>query len=121
MSGRWIVAMEHGFLDDSTIAQVLDDDALEECWGDASVPDAFGIDNDNRTAGADSEAWRLAALDAIGAEEKTLALEKAGEMLVQLSTALTRRAEAACAHQHMAAIRIHQRSELLGRHRHRGR
>jgi hypothetical protein len=113
--------MEYRFLDDSAVAQVLDDDALEERWSDAGVPDAFGIDDDNRTAGADSEAWSLAALDAIGAEEKALALEKAGEMLVELSTALTRRAEAACAHQHMAAIRIHQRPELLGHHRHRGR
>ena len=113
--------MEHRFLDDSAVAQVLEDDALKERGSDAGVPDAFGIDDDNRTAGADSQAWRLAALDAVGAEEEALALEKAGEMLVEFSTALTRRAEAACAHQHMAAIRIHQRSELLGRHRHRGR
>ena len=116
-----MVAVEHRVLDDPAVAQVLDDDTLEERGSDAGVPDAFGIDDDNRTAGADSEAWRLAALDTIGPEEKALALEKAGEMLVELSTALTRRAEAACAHQHMAAIRIHQRSELLGRHRHRGR
>ena len=116
-----MVAVEHRFLDDSTVTQVLDDDALEQRGSDTGVPDAFGIDDDDRTAGADSEAWSLAALDAIGAEEKAFALEKAGEMLVELSTALTRRAEAPSAHQYMAAIRIHQRSELLGRDRHRGR
>ena len=115
------MAVEDGVFDNATSFQVLDDDALEERGSDAGVPDAFGIDDDDRTAGADSEAWRLAALDAIGAEEKALALEKAGEMLVERSTALIRRAEAACAHQHMAAIRIHQRSELLGHDRHRGR
>ena len=113
--------MEHRFLDYSTVAQVLDDDALEERGSDAGVPDAFGIDDDNRTAGADSEARSLAALDALGAEEKAFAFEKAGELRIQLAAALIRRAEAACAHQHMAAIWIHQRSELPGRDRHRGR
>jgi len=113
--------VEHGLLYHSAVAQVLDDDALEEGGGDTEVPDAFGIDDDDRTAGADSEAWSLAALDATGAEEKPFALEKTGEMRIQLAAAMVRRAEAAGAYQHVAAIWIHQRAERLGDHRHRGK
>jgi hypothetical protein len=99
---------------------VLDDDALEEDGSDSGVPDALGIDDDDRTAGADAEARSLAALDATRAEEKGFSLEKAGEILIQLAAAVIRRAEATRAYQHVAAIWIHHRSGLLGHHRHRG-
>ena len=113
--------MEYRVLHDAAVAEVLDDDALEERGSDSGVPDALGIDDDDRTAGADSEARSLAALDALGAEEKAFAFEKAGELRIQLAATLIRRAEAARADQHVTAIWIHPRSKLLGHHRHRGK
>lgn len=44
--------MKHGFLDHLAVAQMLDDDALEELGGDARVPDAVGVDDDDRSARA---------------------------------------------------------------------
>jgi hypothetical protein len=74
--------VEDGLLYHSAVAQMLDDDSLEERGGNAGVPDALGIDDDDRTAGADAEARSLAALDAARAEEKAFALEKACEMRI---------------------------------------
>lgn len=68
--------MKHRLLDDAAIPQMFDDDPLEELRRDSRVPDALRIDDDDRAAGADAEAWRLPSLDAIGAEKEALALEK---------------------------------------------
>ena len=75
--------MKHRLLHHAPVAQVLDDDALEERRGDARVPDAFRVHDDDRAAGADAEARGLAALHAARAEQQPLPLEEAGEGRVE--------------------------------------
>lgn len=71
--------MKHGLLDDTPVAEVFDDDAFEQGGRDASVPDALGVDDDDRATGAHAEARGLTAFDALGAEEEAFALEQRGE------------------------------------------
>ena len=65
---------------------MLDDDALEQRRCHAAIPDALGIDHDNRTTRAHAETGRLAAFHPTGTEEETLALEQCGEECVQLTS-----------------------------------
>src|SRR5687767_189770 len=95
---------------------MLHHDPLEQLLGHPRVPDPFGIDDDDRTAGADAQARRLAALDASRAEEEVLALEQRGEQGVERAPTPVRRAEAASADEHVARIGLHDR-----RHARRGR
>ena len=67
--------MNYGFLDDPALAEMLDDDPLEQRRADVAVPHTFGINNDNGPAPAHAKAWRFAALDARGAEEQSFTLE----------------------------------------------
>jgi hypothetical protein len=83
-------SIEDGFLHDPTVAEVLDDDALEELGSDASVPHTVGIDDNDRTAGAYSQARRLAALHTTWAKQQSLTLEKRGKARIQLATAAIR-------------------------------
>lgn len=60
--------VEHGLLDDVTVAQMLDHDALEQLRRDAGVPDAIRIHDDDWAAGAHTQTGRLSSLDPIGTE-----------------------------------------------------
>ncbi len=55
---------------------MLDDDPLEQLRADAGVPDAFGVDDDDRAAGADAKTGGLATLHTVGAEEEVFALQE---------------------------------------------
>ena len=99
--------MEHCFLDDTPIAQMFNDDPLQQCGRDAGIPDPFGIHDDDRAAGADAEAGRFAALHAARAKEQTFPLEQCGEQPVEFPPALIRRAKTADAHQDVARVRVH--------------
>jgi hypothetical protein len=67
--------MKHRFINWSPVSQVLDHNPFEQLWRDTRVPDAFRIDNDNRAAGADSEARRFAAFHPRGTKKKSFAFE----------------------------------------------
>src|SRR5215213_2338774 len=79
--------VKHGFLDHATVPEVLDDDALEQLGGHARVPDALRVDDDDGTAGADSQTGRLAALHPARPEEQVLALKQLGEQAVECPAA----------------------------------
>ena len=81
---------------------MLNDDALEERGRHSTIPHAFWVDDDDRTAGADAEAWCLPALYAASPEEKVFPLEKRRELRVELATAPIWRAKAPDADQHVA-------------------
>lgn len=81
------------------ISQMLDHDSLQQRRGDAGIPDALGVDDDDRAASTDTQAGRLTALHAIGPEQQLFALQKRGEQIVELAPSAVRRAEATHAHQ----------------------
>src|SRR5262245_17648186 len=101
--------MENRLLDDASIAQMLDDDPLEQLRRDAAVPDALGVHDDDRPSGADAQAGRLASLDAVWPEQQTFALEKLRQQLVQPPSSRIGRAKTAHANQHVARIWVHPR------------
>ena len=110
--------MKDRLLHDAPIAQVLDDDALEQRRGHAGVPDALRVHDDDRTAGAHAETGRLATLHATRTEEQPFALEQARERRVERAALAVRRAEAADADEHVARIRLHDRGGLAREGRH---
>src|SRR5437667_1967469 len=62
--------MEHRFLDDFPLLQVLFHDPLEQRRSDVCVPNSVGVNHDDRSALTNAEAGSLAALDTGRAEEK---------------------------------------------------
>lgn len=99
--------MKDGVLDNATVAQMLDDDALEQRGRHAGVPDALGIHDDDRSTGADAEAGRFAAFDATRAEEEPFALQQGGQQPVQLASPMIGRAVPADADENVPGIRVH--------------
>ena len=75
--------MKDCVFDNSPIAEMFDDDALEQLRRDAGVPHTFRIHHDDRTAGTHAKAWRLAPLHSRGAEEKSFPLQEPGQKAVQ--------------------------------------
>jgi hypothetical protein len=100
--------MEHRLLHDPSLAKMLDHDPLQEFRCNARIPDALGVNHDDRSAGADAQARRLAALHAIRPEEEPFALEERREKIIELSAAALRRAKGADAHEHVARVRLHE-------------
>ena len=98
-SGGWcsIVAdreaMKHCLLHHSAVAQVFDDESVQQCRCDVGVPDAFGIHHDDRPSGADAQARRLTTLDSTGPEEQVFSLEELREQAVERAAATLRRAK----------------------------
>ena len=96
---------------------MLDDYSLEKLGRDTAVPNTFGVDDDDRSAGAHTKAWCFASLHACWPEEQVLALEQPREQAVKGSPATIGRAESARAHEHVPAIRLHLRvANEIGRH-----
>jgi hypothetical protein len=94
--------MKYGIAYGFAVLEVLDDDALKQFWSDSRVPDAFGIDNHDRSLGAHAETRRFSAFDALWAEEKILSLQKLGEQRIDLAAPPIGRAEIARAYQDVA-------------------
>lgn len=82
--------MKRGFLHNPAGAEVLDDNALEQRWGDSAIPDAIRIHDDDRATTAHAETRCFTTLYAIRAEEKALSLQQRREETVKLSTTLIR-------------------------------
>jgi len=59
--------------------EVLDDYSLEQRRRDVRIPDAFRIDDDDRSIAAHAQTWSLTALHAPRAEEQILSLQELGE------------------------------------------
>jgi hypothetical protein len=78
--------MNYGFIDDMSLPEVLHDDALQQLRSHASVPHALRVHDDDRPAAAHAEAWRLAALDAVGSEEQSFTLEQHGKERIERTT-----------------------------------
>ena len=71
--------VEDSLINRVSMLEMLYHDALQQVRGHAGIPDAIRIHDDDGPCRADAEAWRFAALDALGAEEKILALEQLRE------------------------------------------
>ena len=97
-----VLTVKDRVVDDPAIAQMLNDDALEEGGRHATIPHALWVDDDDRAAGADAEAWCLPALYAGGPEEKALSLEKRRELRVELAAAPIWRAKASDTDEHVS-------------------
>ncbi len=52
----------HGF----PVEDVFFQDTIKAIWGDGSIPDAFGVDEEPRSSGADAEAEGFCAHDGGG-------------------------------------------------------
>lgn len=108
--------MKYRLLHHLSVAQVLDDNALEQGRGHTGVPDAFGIHDDDRSAGTDAEAGRLAAFHAFGSEEQILALEQPGQQAVESTPSTVGCAETSGAHDDMSAVCLHARLTIVQCH-----
>jgi hypothetical protein len=80
-------AIEDGLVNDLTVPQVLDHDPFEERRCHPAIPNALWIDHYDRTTGAHAEAWSLATLNALGAEQESLPLQKLCQERVQFPAA----------------------------------
>ena len=100
--------MEDRFLDDSAVYEMLDDNSLEQRWGDGGIPNPIRVHDDDGPSATDAEARRFPAFDTIGAKEQTVPLKKRREELIELSSAMIRRTESADTDQHVPAVRDHQ-------------
>src|SRR4051812_16596361 len=101
--------MENRTLNGPPLLEVLDDNLLEQCRRHVEIPNALGIDDDNGSIAAHTEAGRLAALYAIRSEQKILALQQFREKRINLSPSTIGRAETPCADQDMPRVRLHLR------------
>ena len=101
--------MEHRLVHHLPVAEMLDDDALEQCGRHSGVPNSFRVDDDDRSAGADAEARRLAALDPPWPEEQSLAMQQASQFGVQHAPFAIRRAKAPHADENVVRVRLHDR------------
>jgi hypothetical protein len=109
--------MKDRLVHDPPVAEVLDDDPLEEGWRNACVPDAFRVDHHDRPASAYAEARRLTALHTSRSEEQILAFEQPGEQTVERASSAIRRTESTSADEHVATIRFHVwLADSSGRH-----
>jgi len=68
--------VDHGFVDNPTVPQMLRHDPLEERRRHISLPYPFRIHDHDRPAGAHAEAGRFAAFHACGSEEETFTLQQ---------------------------------------------
>jgi hypothetical protein len=59
---------EYRLIDDLAVPEVFDDNALQKGGCDVAVPDAFGVDDDDRSACAHAEARCFTAFDSPRAE-----------------------------------------------------
>jgi hypothetical protein len=55
--------------------EMLDDDSLEKIRRHFGIPDALGIDDDDRPAAAHAEAGRLSTLNSVRPEKQILSLQ----------------------------------------------
>ena len=108
--------VKHRLLDDPAIAQMFNDDPLEQGWRDPGVPHALGVHDDDGTARADAKARGFAPLHPTGSEEQAFALQQGGEQAVELSPRLIGRAEAADTYENVSGVGLHRGRERCGGH-----
>lgn len=101
--------MEHGFFHHTTVAQMLDDDSLEQRGCYTAVPDTLRVHDDDGPAGTHAETRCFPSFDASGAEQEILALEERREKTVQRTAASVWGAEAAGADDDVPAVSLHAR------------
>jgi hypothetical protein len=77
--------MEDGLGNRFSTLQVLDYDSLQQSRRHSVVPHTVGIDDDDRTIAANTEAGRLSALHTMRAEEKVFTMQKLGQQGVELT------------------------------------
>src|SRR5512140_1977936 len=99
-------AMEDRLLDRTAVTQVLHHDAREEFGRDTAVPDALGVDRNDRPAGADAKTGRLAALDPSWTKQQFLTLQQRGQPGIERTPATARRAVPARADEHVPGVRF---------------
>src|ERR1051325_3530018 len=92
---RRVESVKHRLLDNPSIAQMLDDDSLQQLRRDAGIPNPFGVDDDDRAARAHAEARGLATLHAARTEQQAFALQERRQHGVERSTTARRRTEVA--------------------------
>jgi hypothetical protein len=94
--------MKHCLLDDLPVTEVLDDDPLQQRRRHPGIPDPLRVNDNDRTASANTQTWRLAALDSSRTEEQAFPLQQRWQEIVQITPPTIRRAEAADAHEDVA-------------------
>ncbi len=94
--------MKHCLLDDLPVTQVLDDDPLQQRRRHPGIPDPLRVHDNDRTATANTQTWRLAALDPRRTEEQAFPLQQRRQEIVQITPPAVGRAEAAHAHEDVA-------------------
>jgi hypothetical protein len=113
----WCHSKEHRVANDIPVAQVFDDDPIEERRRDVAVPNAFGVHDDDRASGADAEAGRFTAFDSMRPEQQAFALEKRGKQAIELLAAPIRRTVSADTHENVPGVWLHQRRKGAGCHK----
>jgi hypothetical protein len=101
--------VKYRLLYNSSVLEVLDDDSFQKLRRHPGVPHALRIDHHDGTSSAYAEARGFAALHSLWPEEKSFALEKRRELRVKSASATIRRAEPACANQHVTGVLLHER------------
>ena len=76
--------MENGVLHGVAVPKMFDDNALEELWGDASIPHTLRIDHQDGARRTDPEARRLAPLYTPRAEQQVLALQEGRQQCIEM-------------------------------------
>ena len=68
--------MKYGFLDNFSIAKMIDDDTLQQLRSYPGIPYTFRIYDNDGTSSTNTKAWRLAALNSPRTEEEVLTLKQ---------------------------------------------
>jgi len=107
--------MEHRIFDHAAVAQMLDDDPLEQFGRDPGIPHPFRVYHDDRAAGADTETGRLTPLHPSRPEEQSFALQQRRQQPIERPPVVVGRAVPARAHEHVPRVRLHQFRQVTGR------
>jgi hypothetical protein len=91
----------------AAVAQVLEDDPLQQGRRDSAIPNAIRVHDDDRTARAHSQTRSLTPLNPVRTKQETLALQERRQQRIKFSPAAVRRAKTADADDHVAGIGIH--------------
>lgn len=80
--------MEHRLIDHPPVAQMLDDDPLEQRRRHFLVPHAFRVHDDDRTSRTHAEAGRFAAFDPLRSEQQAFPLQQGRQQAIQFEATL---------------------------------
>lgn len=100
--------MKHCIFHDPAALEMLDDDSLEQLRRDSAIPNAFGINDNDWSALAHTEAWSLAPLHTSRTKEQSFALQQRCKKRIQRATAALGRAVASGADDDVPRVRFHR-------------